>query len=235
MHRRRLAVRVVLAAAVLLPGACGGGTAGVGDGELISRGAPPSSPPPGETEAPSSSPPVPNENSQPSRSALAAATSPLGSALYDETEHRQPVRPTALRIDEVDVLAPIVPVGVEPDGALEIPPAAEVGWYEPGVVPGAAVGSSVLAGHVAYNGENGAFVDLAEVDLGAAIEVYFEDGSTRRFEVVAVQEYLKEDLPVDALFARTGIPILALITCGGAFNPELRSYESNVVAYAVPA
>jgi hypothetical protein len=30
-------------------------------------------------------------------------------------------------------------------------------------------------------------------------------------------------------------PQLRLITCGGTFNPALRSYESNVVVYAVAA
>ena len=32
----------------------------------------------------------------------------------------------------------------------------------------------------------------------------------------------------------TGEPVLQLITCGGTFNPEARSYEANVVVTAVP-
>ena len=46
-------------------------------------------------------------------------------------------------------------------------------------------------------------------------------------------EYVKEALP-ESLWARDGKEQLALITCGGAFNYQRNSYESNTVAIAVP-
>jgi hypothetical protein len=42
-------------------------------------------------------------------------------------------------------------------------------------------------------------------------------------------------VPLDALFQRTGPPRLVLLTCGGEFQPELRSYADNVVVVAEPA
>jgi hypothetical protein len=39
---------------------------------------------------------------------------------------------------------------------------------------------------------------------------------------------------LDRIFAKDGDPVLTLITCGGDFNRSLRSYEDNVVTYAVP-
>jgi hypothetical protein len=66
------------------------------------------------------------------------------------------------------------------------------------------------------------------------VEVEYADGRIRRFRVSALASYDKDDLPVADVFRRGGDPWLALVTCGGAFNPSLRSFEENVVAYAVP-
>jgi len=92
----------------------------------------------------------------------------------------------------------------------------------------------VLAGHVAFNGRDGAFRSLADVDRGARVEVTFADGSIRAFTVAGVDRYLKDRLPAD-LFRTQGDPTLTLITCGGTFQPSLRSYDSNIVVTAVPA
>jgi len=77
------------------------------------------------------------------------------------------------------------------------------------------------------------FRHLADAEVGAVAEVGFDDGTSQRYRITSVVDYVKEELP-DELFARSGPPQLALITCGGAFNPQLRSYESNTVAIAVP-
>ena len=39
---------------------------------------------------------------------------------------------------------------------------------------------------------------------------------------------------LDQLFTRSGPPRLTLITCGGPFLPEFRSYRDNVVVVAEP-
>jgi hypothetical protein len=142
----------------------------------------------------------------------------------------QPVR---LRIAALGIDAPIQAVGVR-GGEMEVPPrAGTVGWYRFGASPGQQ-GSAVLAAHVSWGGERGAFYRLRDLPPGAAIEVTFEDGSVRRFRSAALASYDKEGLPVEEIFRRDGDPVLTLITCGGAFNPSLRSFEDNVVAYAVP-
>jgi hypothetical protein len=46
--------------------------------------------------------------------------------------------------------------------------------------------------------------------------------------------YPKAALP-DEVFAQYGRPRLALITCGGRFDPAQRRYTDNVVVFAVPA
>ena len=61
----------------------------------------------------------------------------------------------------------------------------------------------------------------------------FDDGSSVTYEVVDLAQYGKTDLPFDQVFAKDGPSVVTLITCGGAFQPSLRSYEDNVVVSAV--
>jgi sortase (surface protein transpeptidase) len=145
--------------------------------------------------------------------------------------HDGPV-PVRLVVPSLQVDAVIVPVGYR-DGEMDVPPSADlVAWYEFGPTPGEA-GSSVLAGHVAWDGRRGVFWDLRELPAGAEFEVHFDDGSVRRFRTVTLTSFGKTDLPGDEIFRRSGDPVLTLITCGGAFNPSIGRYEDNVVAYAV--
>lgn len=156
---------------------------------------------------------------------------PIGfEALTPEPGGRQPV---SMVIEDIDVVdATIIPVGVNPDQTFEVPPADQVGWYRFGPTPGEE-GSAVLAAHIAFDGVDGVFRHLADVEVGAVVAVGYSDGTSQRYRIDSVTDYFKEELPPE-LFARDGSPQLALITCGGAFNPQLRSYESNTVAVATP-
>ena len=60
------------------------------------------------------------------------------------------------------------------------------------------------------------------------------DGGTRTYQVVERAQYPKTALPAERIWASTGPETLVLITCGGAFNPEIRRYADNIVVYAVP-
>lgn len=146
-----------------------------------------------------------------------------------------PMAPGRLRIPAIGVDAPIVPVGLNPDGSMEVPPATEVGWYEYGVRPGNPVGSAVLAAHVDYAGQRGAFFDLRSLPEGAEVLVSDEAGAVRRFVVSSRLQVDKDELPIEELFRPTGEPTLTLITCGGAFDRSARSYDDNIVARAAPA
>ncbi|MEM9037558.1 MAG: class F sortase [Actinomycetota bacterium] len=145
----------------------------------------------------------------------------------------RPAVPVSVRIGNLEIDAPVVPVGVEPDGLMEIPGASEVGWYRFGSTAGEA-GSTVLAAHVDFNGREGVFFELRDLEVGAIVEVELDDETTRRYEVIDSTTYLKEVLPLDDVFRRSGDEVLTLITCGGAFDSVERSYEDNVVVLAVP-
>ena len=168
-------------------------------------------------------------------SPLASQVEPLGSAIYDPSDHiDDSPAPTSISIARLDVDgAPIVGVGVEENGDMELPDAEAVGWYRFNAKPGQE-GSSVLAAHINYNGVNGVFRHLTKVKIGDRVVVGFEDGSRSEFEIVEVAQYDKQQLPIERIFAKTGGPVLTLITCGGDFNRSVRSYDDNFVAYAVP-
>ena len=80
----------------------------------------------------------------------------------------------------------------------------------------------------------GPFQRLRDAAPGTRVDVAFADGAVREFVVTGRRQYAKADLPVDELFRREGAPTLALVTCGGDFDPTLRRYEDNVVVYAAP-
>ena len=169
------------------------------------------------------------------RSDLADRTRPIGSALYDPQDHdAESAVPTTIAIERIGVEeAGIIDVGVADNGEMEIPGADNVGWYRFNATPGGA-GSSVLAAHISFNGSPGVFRYLDESEIGDVVVIGFDDGSEARFEIIEVTQYNKGDLPKNRVFAKSGDPVLTLITCGGDFNRSLRSYEDNVVAYAVP-
>ncbi len=141
------------------------------------------------------------------------------------------VPPVALRIPALGIDAPVRSVGVEADGEMEVPAATDVGWYRFGPAPGAP-GSAVLAAHVDYDGKRGVFFDLRRLAGGDRVEVTMADGSEQVFEVLDVEQIPKGALRDSGVFARTGAPRLALITCGGSFDADARSYRDNIVVHA---
>jgi len=143
-------------------------------------------------------------------------------------------RPIGLRAPTIAVEdAQVVDVGVDNNGFMAIPGADEVGWYQYGPTPGER-GSSVLAAHIAYNGQEGVFRNLLDLAVGDEVVVLYEDESEMAFEILGIVQYDKDSVPLDDLFERSGQSRLVLITCGGDFNPGLRSYDDNIIAYAVP-
>ena len=196
------------------------------------------------TLAPRSTPAAPPTSALPtttpaSTTTTTAALSPLNSLVGDAmTVIPAPapvdVAPVSLSISDIDVTGvPVRPVGVTPEGELEIPGATEAGWYRLGAAPGQA-GATVVAAHISWQGSTGPFLRLAELEPGAFVDLALADGATRRYQVVARAQYGKLALPKEEIWRTTGPETLVLITCGGAFNREIRRYADNIVVTAVP-
>ena len=132
--------------------------------------------------------------------------------------------------------APVIPEGVT-KGALDLPGSVStLGWWTGGVGLEAASGSVVIAGHVdsAVQGR-GYFAVLQDVSPGTPVTVQGSDGVQRRYVVTGRRNYRKADGLPASVFDQSVQSRLVLITCTGSFNQATRSYEDNLVVYAVPA
>ncbi|MEL7156714.1 MAG: class F sortase [Actinomycetota bacterium] len=163
----------------------------------------------------------------------AALEVPIRSGRLEDVASQPVLQPVAVRLAGISVEAPVLPVGVDENNQFAVPAADTVGWYRHSASPGEP-GASVLAAHVDYGGRPGAFFDLDQLLPGDVFEVEMEDGSVQVYEVTGNNLYDKSDLPFDEVFRKDGEPVLQLITCGGTFDPEARSYQANVVVTAVP-
>ena len=149
---------------------------------------------------------------------------------------REPVPPTRVQVEAAGIDVSVVPVGVQPDGYMELPPdVAIAGWYRFGADPGSALGTTVISAHVdSLEYGLGPFSQLKTLGVGALITVTSADGAASVYSVESVQSILKDQLPLAEVFDREWSPRLVLITCGGQFNSEQLNYSDNIVVVAVP-
>jgi hypothetical protein len=140
--------------------------------------------------------------------------------------------PTRVRVPAIGVDSELMALGLRTDGSLEVPPEGfPAGWYTGAPTPGE-LGPAIIAGHVDWNGAPGVFSELRNVAPQDEIVVDREDGTTARFRVVSVQQFPKDLFPTDAVYADLDHAGLRLITCGGSFDGQSRSYRDNVVVFA---
>ncbi len=140
--------------------------------------------------------------------------------------------PTAVEIPALDVRAPVLTIGHDTTGELIVPASPmDVGWFQSGSVPGEA-GVALLTSHVDTRTEGrGVFAGIVTLAPDDTIAITTADGTVQQWRVTARTQHLKSELPAE-LFARAGAPVLALVTCGGPFDPAARSYRDNVIVWA---
>jgi hypothetical protein len=231
--RLRPTARIV--GAVLLMGALvgwiGAGTPGLGGSEF------------GVTPVATSTPAAPSPSASPTDDRTAPTDNDADDAedatdgpMFTTTAPRGAIDrstwPTAVRIAALRVDAPVQVVGVGSEGALIVPHSPmDVGWYQGGSAPGEP-GVALLTSHVDTRAEGrGVFAGLVDLDEGDTITVVTADGLEQRWRVTARTQHLKTELP-SGLFARSGPPVLALVTCGGPFDRSARTYRDNVIVWA---
>jgi Sortase domain len=152
-----------------------------------------------------------------------------------------------LVIPALGVRAPLVPtgaVGAPETASLTIPANIHtVGWWDGTVSDGDRIvqenapapgqpGVAVIAGHIDSESAPGALFNLGALKVGATIEVSDSTGHLSTWAVEAPpQTVLKTQLPAQ-LWATTGPPQLAVVTCGGPFDTATGHYEGNVIVWA---
>lgn len=146
-----------------------------------------------------------------------------------------PANPVELRIEAIGASSTLIPLGLNPDQTIEVPSVQtpmQAGWYTHGPAPGE-LGPAVILGHVNGGGQNGIFDELDEMSPGDEVLVRRDDDRTAVFTTTRVEQVPKTDFPTDAVYGNTDAPELRLITCGGTFDDDRRSYRDNIIVYAV--
>ncbi|MGK5742452.1 class F sortase [Micromonospora sp. URMC 103] len=208
--------RAAGAAVVVLLALAGAGMIGVS----LQENPAPRPPQPLAQAAPDASGPA--EADQPAEGAPAAAALPRST-------------PTTIAIPRIGVDAQIMSLGTNPDGTVQVPPldqAQLAGWYEPGPSPGE-VGNAVIVGHVDSAKLGPAvFFDLGALQPGDTVTVNRQDGRTATFRVDSVKSYPKTSFPTELVYGPSDRPGLRVVTCGGQFDENARSYLNNIIVFA---
>jgi Sortase domain len=144
-----------------------------------------------------------------------------------------PTGPATISIPAIGVHAPIVPVGLQADGAMQVPDPGQVGWYRLGPRPGAP-GPAVLIGHVDNHTGPDVFYRLRQLRPGDEILIGQRDGTTTRFLVGRLEQHPKTALPTSRIWTPATGRRLRVVTCGGPFNRATGHYRDNVIVYASP-
>jgi Sortase domain len=143
--------------------------------------------------------------------------------------------PVQLIIPAIDVRTRLIRLSLRQSGALQVPDSTDVaGWFDDSPSPGQP-GPAIIAGHVDSVQGPAVFFDLSQLRRGDRVYVRRADGSVVVFTVTEVRMYLKSAFPTALVYGPAPGAQLRLITCGGTFDYQRRSYLSNVVVFAVAA
>ena len=139
--------------------------------------------------------------------------------------------PIRVDIGAIGVSSDLLTLGFQDDGSMEVPKDYDrAGWFAGGPRPGEN-GPSVIVGHVDSESGPAVFERLGDLKAGDVVDVTRSDGSIAQFAVTHTATYEKAAFPTEAVFGPTPESELRLVTCGGEFDFDRRSYKSNVVVY----
>ena len=165
------------------------------------------------------------------------SASPGGRSSASTTKKRKPRRtemppPTRITIPAIGVSAPVIPLGLNPDGTLEVPKDFDdTGWFTEAAEPGE-LGAAVIAGHVDSKSGPAVFYRLRALRRGDLIDITLKDRSKVRYVVTSSLQVPKDRFPTDRVYAQTSRPTLRLITCGGEFDGSTGQYLDNYIVFA---
>ncbi|HJP41684.1 MAG TPA: class F sortase [Dehalococcoidia bacterium] len=147
----------------------------------------------------------------------ASGTTPTSTPTPEPANFVAPVE--KIRIPSIDVDASLIKMGVNAQGAMEVPNDPElVAWYDFTSKPGFG-GNAVFSGHVDWvNYGPAVFWDLRELTSGDEVEIVLLDGTVLTYSVTASVVYPVEELNMQEILAPTAKESVTLITCAGQFT-----------------
>lgn len=199
--------------------------------------------------------------------ALAAAgcattpSTPTGPIVIPDTTTKAPTQsaPATITIPAIHVDAPLVPLGLDKNGAVQVSDLNHVdqaSWYcqdykddngtptcaGGGVIPGN-VGPAATYGHIDGHKRDGVYRHIMELNVGDPINIRRADGSTLTFKVYKVRQIPKADFVDPAkrtaaaaqVYGDVNRPEIRLITCTGTFVGGQIGYQDQGVVFAALA
>jgi len=142
--------------------------------------------------------------------------------------------PVSIKIPAIGVDAPVMEVGRNADGTVQVPPLDDhnlTGWYRYGPAPGQR-GPAVILGHVDSLTGISVFYHLKDLHAGDRVYARLADGKVATFAVDGVQKVAKDAFPTASVYGKSRHPSLRLITCGGPFDEATGHYVDNIIVYA---
>ncbi len=151
-------------------------------------------------------------------------------ATPDEPHMGLPVR---LKIMSISVDAPVEPVGLTSQGAMDVPKTfGGLGWFNLGPRPGD-VGTSVIDGHFGLlkNGTGSVFDNLDKLRPGDEVIIEDEKGASVSFIVREIRTFDPQADAADVFGTNSGPSHLNLITCEGVWNKTTQTYSQRLVVF----
>lgn len=142
--------------------------------------------------------------------------------------------PVRLIIESIGVDAPIVPVGVEPDGAMAAPKTAtDIGWYEKSALVGSSKRAMLLSGHYGLDAPE-VLRRLNELKKGDKLVVEGARGDVLVYEVAETERKHRTEVDMEKAFRYGGgQEAVSIITCIGMYNYAEKTYNDRYVVYAL--
>lgn len=142
------------------------------------------------------------------------------------------VMPHRLVIPAIKLDSLVEPVGVLPNGQMDVPKAFDrVGILSPWTKPGMA-GNAVIAGHFDHYTGPAVFYKLRKLKPGDPIMVNDAQGKTLTFRVKKIESYPSGQAPIDSIFGPSPHAQLNLITCSGKFNRKTQEHANRLVVFS---
>lgn len=137
-----------------------------------------------------------------------------------------------LRIPSIGVDAPMVTLGVDGDGVMQVPSdGAHVGWYNFSALPGSP-GNAVISGHLdTATSKQAVFSRLRNLKHGDAVNL-IAGGKETDFEVFWTKSWPDDNAPLALILGNAPSPTLTLITCSGTWDQASKNYSNRLVVRA---
>lgn len=144
-----------------------------------------------------------------------------------------PDMPKRILIPKITVEGYIQLVGIDQEYNIAVPSNVHLaGWYVNSVKPGE-VGLSIMDGHRDGSSVGGIFRNIEKLVKGDDIQIEYGDGSIKDFKVVEVIQVSIEDA-FDIMYEKKDSVVrqLNLVSCGGRYLREQKTYEDRIIVIA---